>query len=313
LRLVPYPNRKLSPEGVPTALVMESGTRYDLAALLDAFAPPSAATFHDIPGPAPPFTPPPEAGRAGEGSGDTLPAEDLTTERMQELVENTEAVRALLARYIRATFKPGLHYGVIPLNTQENSKPTLLKAGAEVVCLLFGWRARFSADLPILQMYGPGTTGAFALVCELIDRQGQVVGQGRGIAELRETSMTSANMAVKMAEKRALVDAVLRAAGLSQYFTQDLEDVLLLPPSGDAPSVGEAATGADAGARVRLCTERQRQAIRALLGRAGQTEEWLLAKLHLEHLNDVPYARAEQVIRRLGTLARERANARPCE
>jgi hypothetical protein len=42
-----------------------------------------------------------------------------------------------------------------------------------------------------------------------------------------------------------------------------------------------------------------------------QTEDWLLAKLHLERLDDVPYARAEQVIRRLGELARERANPRP--
>jgi hypothetical protein len=154
-------------------------------------------------------------------------------------------------------------------------------------------------------MYGPGTTGTFALVCELVDRQGQVVGQGRGVAELRETSMTSVNMAVKMAEKRAYVDAVLRAAGLSQYFTQDLEDMLLLPPSGDA---SEATTSADSGARVRLCTQRQRERIRMLLGRVGQTEDWLLAKLHLERLDDVPYARAEQVIRRLGERARERAN-----
>jgi hypothetical protein len=36
--------------------------------------------------------------------------------------------------------------------------------------IIFGWRARFVADLPMLQMYGPGITGAFALVCELIDR-----------------------------------------------------------------------------------------------------------------------------------------------
>jgi hypothetical protein len=54
------------------------------------------------------------------------------------------------------------------------------------------------------------------------------------MAELRETSLMSANMRTKMAEKRAQVDAVLRAAGLSQYFTQDLEDKLLLPPSEDA-------------------------------------------------------------------------------
>jgi hypothetical protein len=176
----------------------------------------------------------------------------------------------LLARYIRATFKPGVHYGVIPVDAQTTSKPTLLKSGAEMVSLLFGWRARFTADLPVLQMYGPGTSGTFALVCELIDRHGQVVAQGRGVAELRETSMANVNMAVKMAEKRAYVDAVLRAAGLSQYFTQDLEDLLLLPPSGDASDRGETAAGADTGARVGPCTERQRQTIRALLGRIGR-------------------------------------------
>jgi hypothetical protein len=214
LRLVPYPNRKLSPQGVRTALVMQSGMRYDLAQLLDAFVPPAATTFHDVPIPPPRFRIGPEAeaeaGDASEDRGEPAADQELTAERMQELVENTAAVRATLARYIRATFKPGLHYGIIPVAGQEPSKPTLLKPGAEMICLLFGWRARFVADLPIIQMYGPGITGVFALVCELIDRQGQVVGQGRGVAELRETSLTSANMAVKMAEKRAYVDAIDR-------------------------------------------------------------------------------------------------------
>jgi hypothetical protein len=137
LRLVPYPNRKLSPAGVPTALVMESGTKYDLAALLDAFAPPAATTWHGMPGPAPPFVPPPEAESAAEATGDGPAAEDLTAERMEELVETTAAVRTLLARYIRATFRPGVHFGVIPVDAQTTSKPTLLKAGAEMVCLLY--------------------------------------------------------------------------------------------------------------------------------------------------------------------------------
>jgi hypothetical protein len=158
-------------------------------------------------------------------------------------------------------------------------------------------------------MYGPGTTGAFALVCELIDRQGQVVGQGRGVAELRETSH-NVNMAVKMAEKRAYVDAVLRAAGLSQYFTQDLEDQVLLPPSSEdaAPPDTTPRNPDPDGQQGPLCTERQRQAIRALLPRAGRTESWLLAKLQLKRLDELLYARAEMVIRRLGDLAREREN-----
>jgi hypothetical protein len=133
LRLVPYPNRKLSPEGVPTALVMESGTRYDLAHLLDAFAPPATTRGHDIPGPAPPFAPQPEVEGAGEGAGDGPAAENLTAERMEELVENTTAVRALLDRYIRTMFKPGVHYGIIPVAGQETSKPTLLKPHSRAV------------------------------------------------------------------------------------------------------------------------------------------------------------------------------------
>ena len=48
-----------------------------------------------------------------------------------------------------------------------------------------------------------------------------------------------------------------------------------------------------------------------LLPRAGKTESWLLAKLQVKRLDDLLYARAELVIRRLGELARERANAQP--
>jgi hypothetical protein len=67
------------------------------------------------------------------------------------------------------------------------------------------------------------------------------VGQCRGVAELREPQMLNANKAVKMALKRAQVDAVLRCAGLSQWFTQDLEEPPYIAP-------GAAATaGAPAG------------------------------------------------------------------
>jgi hypothetical protein len=157
--------------------------------------------------------------------------------------------------------------------------------------IIFRWRARFTADRDTVEMYGPGTTDTFAYVCQLIDRQGQVVGQGRGVAELREASISSVNMAVKMAEKRAYVDAVLRAAGLSQYFTQDLEDMLLLPPSrSEDASSSEATPESTAPDREHgpLCTERQRQAIRAVLPTAGSTESWLLAKLQLKRLDGYP-------------------------
>ena len=67
---------------------------------------------------------------------------------------------------------------------------------------------------------------------------------------------------------------VCLAAGDSQYFTQDLEDMLLLPRSEKASSPEAAPESPDPdGEHGPLCTERQRQAIRALLPRAGRTEE----------------------------------------
>ena len=103
-------------------------------------------------------------------------------------------------------------------------------------------------------------------------------------------------------------------AGLSQYFTQDLEDQVLLPPSSsesqEAAPHEDAASGTDPeGGQGVLCTERQRQAIRALLRRAGKMEGWLLAKLQAKRLDDLVSARAELVIRRLSELARQRENA----
>ena len=274
------------------------------------FRSPATTTFGTVRPPPLPGAPLPDAEPQTDAAETPPVADNVTVEQMEELVESTAAVRALLARYIRATFKPGIHFGIIPVGDQEASKPTLLKPGAEMISLLFRWRAQFLADLDTLQMYGPGTTGVFAYICQLIDREGQVVGQGRGVAELRETSLTSANMAVKMAEKRAYVDAVLRAAGLSQYFTQDLEDMLLIPPPQEGAGGTERAADHE-GSTGELCTREQRQTIRSLLLRVGRTEQWLLSKLQLRRLDELASGRAEQVIHRLGELARERTRASP--
>src|SRR5437868_11834663 len=61
LRLVPYPNRKLSPEGVPTSLVLERSDRYELPHLLKAFAPPATTTFGAVRPPPLPGAPLPDA------------------------------------------------------------------------------------------------------------------------------------------------------------------------------------------------------------------------------------------------------------
>jgi CRISPR-associated protein Csd1 len=65
------------------------------------------------------------------------------------------------------------------------------------VAHLFRWRFHFTADLDTLTMNGPVSGGTFADICHVIDTNGRTVGQGRGVAELRETGMLNANKTVK--------------------------------------------------------------------------------------------------------------------
>jgi hypothetical protein len=67
-----------------------------------------------------------------------------------------------------------------------------------------------------------------------------------------------------------------------------------------------------AGSTGELCSRHQRQAIRSLLLKAGRTEQWLLSKLQLRRLDELPAGRAEQVIHRLGELVRERQVCQLC-
>ena len=60
-------------------------------------------------------------------------------------------------------------------------------------------------------------------ICTLMTRQGEVVGEGRGSRCLKQDGGDT-NKALKMSQKSALIDAVLRVGALSEVFTQDLQD-----------------------------------------------------------------------------------------
>ena len=66
--------------------------------------------------------------------------------------------------------------------------------------------------------------GCVALLCELVTASGVVVAEGRG-ARHRDQDFGDVNKCIKMVQKSAQTDAVLRCAGLSEIFTQDLEDM----------------------------------------------------------------------------------------
>lgn len=150
-----------------------------------------------------------------------------------ERVQAFDADRTGLLTWIKEHFVPRVDFG--PATSHGGAKDTLLKPGAEKLCLLFGWTARLSDDHEVRAMLGnPPTLIAFK--CGLFSEQGQLVAEGRGACDLTERPPRAINSAIKIAEKRAVVDAVLRACGLSELFTQDLED--MVPDPGEPPPDG---------------------------------------------------------------------------
>ena len=66
---------------------------------------------------------------------------------------------------------------------------------------------------------------AIILKCELQNQLGEVVGEGVGARFVEKQDNGDLNKALKMASKSAMIDATLRCAGISEIFTQDVEDM----------------------------------------------------------------------------------------
>ena len=167
-------------------------------------------------------------------------AEKETTSNAITIVENLEpaTVTQVMQRIvnfqnvIQKTLKEGHDYGVIP---GTGNKPTLLKPGAEKILMLMGVTSEYEI-IERVQDYDKGFF-AFTVKC-VLSRGGQVITEGVGHANTRERRYTRvkegrepqdpytlANTVLKMAKKRAQVDATLTIAALSEIFTQDIEDM----------------------------------------------------------------------------------------
>lgn len=146
-----------------------------------------------------------------------------------QLVQQTMQKIASFQAVVKNTLREGHDYGVIP---GTGSKPTLLKPGAEKILMLLG----LTSEYELIEKITDYEKGFFAFTVKcVIYRNGQKITEGMGHANTREKRYTSgkqqdpytlANTVLKMAKKRAQVDAVLTVASLSEIFTQDLEDEL---------------------------------------------------------------------------------------
>jgi len=125
---------------------------------------------------------------------------------------------------IQKTLHQGHDFGIIP----GTDKPTLLKPGAEKILMMMGLRSEFE----IVDSTRDFEKGFFQyqVRCKLL-RGDMVITEGLGACNTREKKYlkmdpyTMDNTVLKMAKKRALVDASLLVASLSDVFTQDVEDM----------------------------------------------------------------------------------------
>ena len=125
---------------------------------------------------------------------------------------------------VQSQLKQNHDYGIIP----GTPKPTLLKPGAEKILMLMGLRSEFE----IVDSTRDFEKGFFQyqVRCKLY-RGDILITEGLGAANtkerkyLKQDPYTIDNTVLKIAKKRALIDAVLLVASLSEVFTQDIEDM----------------------------------------------------------------------------------------
>tara|TARA_R110000751_G_scaffold26046_4_gene69991 strand:+ start:51 stop:1136 length:1086 start_codon:yes stop_codon:yes gene_type:complete len=163
---------------------------------------------------------------------------------------------AVIRDVMQSVMRPGVHYGTIP---GCGDKPTLLKPGAEALKMAF----RLSDELYVEDL-SPGSGEAHYRVTARLSHAPTQLFVGSGVGEcsslenkyawrvaisqaeydgtldthrrlkyyrdgqanqVRANPADIANTVLKMAKKRALVDAVLSCVAASDVFTQDIEDI----------------------------------------------------------------------------------------
>ena len=131
----------------------------------------------------------------------------------------------MLQTFVNEMMIPDVDYGIIP----KCSKPSLFKSGAEKLCDIFG----FSKYIEVLNRVENWEKGIFHYEVKAIlvnKKTGLTEAEGIGCCNNKESkyrnqdSFSIVNTILKMAKKRALIDAVLSATRSSGIFTQDVED-----------------------------------------------------------------------------------------
>lgn len=140
--------------------------------------------------------------------------------KVQEILKKINLFRKLMHKALTQ----GVDYGIIP----GTNKPTLLKPGAEKIQRIL----EVTTEFEIIEEIEDCEREFFAYKMKCtVYRNGNKMTDGFGSCNTREKkyrnqdAYTISNTCLKMAKKRALVDAIISFGSLSDVFTQDMEDI----------------------------------------------------------------------------------------
>jgi hypothetical protein len=154
----------------------------------------------------------------------------LPVEEQQLALAAYDETRNTFLAWLQTHLVEGIHFGFPPGCSpkqadplQWQAKPSLYKSGALLVCDLLKLRAEYDSDLATWEMMGK-PKDSFIRKCTLYSHDtGAKLGEGSATFTIGEKCMQM-NASIKMADKRALVAAVLNTVtGLADLFTQDLK------------------------------------------------------------------------------------------
>lgn len=157
----------------------------------------------------------------------------ISTDQLRAALAVQTEQRDLIKQFIQSHLVEGTDYGQIHVVSRDKcpdqdrckklyhfSKAVLFKPGQEKLFSLFQITDKLERDVETYEML-PNIANLVAYKCVLY-RADKEIGQGRGSAVVGD-NRRDANATIKIAEKRARMDACL-SLGFSEYFAQDLDD-----------------------------------------------------------------------------------------
>lgn len=234
-------------------------------------------------------------------SGDKQLSVAQEVKQLERIIDLETRKRKVLTKYVRDNLIEGVDYGSIEGTSRSGakfqSKKGLFKPGGEKLCSLFHLTPRFEKDNDSWVMFGQ-RSGVVCYVCRLYNQAGEVVGEGRGVASMTESGATE-NKTVKIAQKRAQVDAVIRFAALSDVFSQDIETVGADELAGET---GNRSPKAVYQPKVYMATEGQLTKIAILLNEKGKDKQTVYNHYKVDSLKDLTFKQADATITKLISL-----------